>query len=52
MSLNPYLKDWQSSFDYVLVLQPGSLPSGQALLADLLRPLKIADVCSLYVIRK
>jgi hypothetical protein len=50
LSLNPYLKDWRFEFDYVLVLQPGSLPPEQELPADGLKALKLNDICSLYAI--
>jgi hypothetical protein len=52
LSLNPYLAHWYSAFDYVLVLQPGYLPSRQALVPEVLRPLAVNAVCSLYAIRK
>ncbi len=44
----PYLANWESNFDYVLVLYAGKLPDAAHLLPGLLSPLVITDVAALY----
>jgi hypothetical protein len=44
----PYLANWHSFFDYVIVLYAGKLPDAEHLRPDLLSPLVIADVAALY----
>lgn len=47
----PYLLDWESSFDYVIVLYAGKLPVGVPLRPDVLEPVVAADVAALYRIK-
>ena len=44
----PYLANWQSRFDYVVVLYAGKLPDPAALRPDVLSPVVVGDVASLY----
>ena len=44
----PYLANWQSNFNYVIVLFAGKLPDAAKLRPNLLSPLVITDVAALY----
>jgi hypothetical protein len=44
----PYLANWKSNFDYVIVLYAGKLPDATHLRPDVLLPLVITDVAALY----
>ena len=44
----PYLANWHSFFDYVIVLYAGKLPDAAHLRPDLLSPLVLTDVAALY----
>jgi len=47
----PYLANWRSSFDYVIVLHAGKLPDAAHLYPEALLPLVITDVAALYEVR-
>jgi hypothetical protein len=44
----PYLEDWQSKFDFVLVLNAGGVPDRKSFLAPQLSLLEDTDVAALY----
>jgi hypothetical protein len=44
----PYLENWESKFDYVLVMNAGGLPAPGDFLRQRLEPLKLADVAATF----
>jgi hypothetical protein len=48
----PYLANWRSKFDFVIVLYAGKLPDAAHLLPNLLTPLVITDVAASYRVKR
>ncbi len=47
----PYLADWRSKFDYVLVMNAGGMPDAAHFLTETLTPLSLGGVAALYRVR-
>lgn len=47
----PYLRDWQSNFDYLLVLNAGAEPDLPSLLPPGLEPLNVTGMAALFRVR-
>jgi hypothetical protein len=48
----PYLKDWQSKYDFVLVLNAGGIPERESFLSSKLSLISDTDVAALYRVEK
>lgn len=48
----PYLRDWQRSYDYVLLLHAGALAAPERFEAERLRFLGGADIAALFAVRR